>query len=425
MTTALVLTSHSLTAPPLGADLAAAGFQVCGEANCSNLLQEVLKKSTDIVVCFQETPDAAFFASLSALAASAPRPVVVFTMDPDAGKMATAMVSGVHAYVVAGYTSNRLRSVMHVAQARFRQEQVLRQELADLQKRFDERKLVDRAKGILMGARQLREEEAFRALRSAAMASKSRIGELSQTVIDRAHYAEAVNRAGQVRMLSQRIAKFYALACSGAVNAEVKKMFADSVAQAEGNLGILDRSLSKATFGDLYGAVAAAWLDLKAALKPDPAPARLLAVDRLAEHLLDHAETLTWNLEVAAFATALHPINVVGRQRMLIHRLAKEALIGTLRSSQAGQPGKTESGSTWTDLVAGLDYLGRLPLSNAEIAREMTATMLAWQALQRCLPTQADASSRAQIVASSEVLFGHFDRLTDLIERGVHALISE
>ena len=64
-------------------------------------------------------------------------------------------------------------------------------ELADLNRRFAERTLVDRAKGILMGARQLREEEAYRALRTAAMHTKQRIGQVSQDVIDSARYGEA------------------------------------------------------------------------------------------------------------------------------------------------------------------------------------------------------------------------------------------
>ncbi len=423
MTSALLLSSGGLAAPTLAADLAAAGLEVHGETDCSNLLQDLIRKATDIVVCFQETPDAPFFAALAAVAASAPCPVVVFTMDPDAEKMAAATSSGVHAYVVAGYSPNRLRSVVQLAQARFRHEQLLRQELEEVRKRFDERKLVDRAKGILMGARQLREEEAFRALRTAAMASKLRIGQVSKVVIDSAHYAEAVNRAGQLRMLSQRIVKFYALACTGVTSSDTQGMFADSIAHVDSNLAILDRSLSKATFGDLLGAVIDPWRKLQAALKSPPQVSRLHEVDRLAEQLLEHAETLTANLEVAAFATVLHPINVAGRQRMLAQRLAKEVLMGTLPGipEQQADPG---SGTTLAEFVSGLDYLDRLPLSNAEIARELEATHLAWQAFRHGLADRATPTGRTYIAASSEVLLGHFDRLTDLIERGIHALIG-
>jgi len=417
MTSALVLSSDGPAAPPLAEDLQAAGFEVRGETDCSNLLQDVIKKATDVVVCFQEALDAPFLDSLAAVAASAARPVVVFTLDPDAEKMAAATGSGAHAYVVAGYTRNRLRAVVQLAQARFRHEQGLRQELADVRKRFDERKLVDRAKGILMGARQLREEEAFRALRSAAMASKRRIGQVSQVVIDSAHYAEAVNQAGQLRMLSQRIVKFYALGCAGVTDAETRRLLAESIAQVDSNLATLDRNLSKATFGDLLRTVQEPWARLHAALRLPPAVARLRDIDDLAEQVLERAETLTANLEVAAFATALHAINVAGRQRMLTQRLAKEVLIRTLTGAAA-------TGATREEFLRGFDYLDRLPLSSSEIMRELEAARRAWQEFEAGLAQRATPEGRAHIARSSEVLLGHFDRITYLIERGVHALIG-
>lgn len=421
MTSALVLSSEGPAAPPLAADLEAAGFEVRGETDCANLLQDVIKKSSDVVVCFQEALDTPFLDSLAAVAASAARPVVVFTMDPDAEKMAAATGSGAHAYVVAGYTRHRLRSVVQVAQARFGHEQLLRQQLADVRKRFDERKLVDRAKGILMGARQLREEEAFRVLRNAAMASKRRIGQVSQVVIDSSHYAEAVNQAGQLRMLSQRIVKFYALACAGVTESDTQAMLADSIAQVDAIVAVLDRNLSQATFGDLLRSAQRPWAKLHEALRRPPTAARLRDVDDLAEQVLERAETLTANLEVAAFATALHAINVAGRQRMLAQRLAKEVLMSSLPGAPAADP---TSGTTLEEFLRGLAYLAALPLSNVEIERELAATRLAWQDFQLGLAERATPAGRAHIARSSEVLVGHFDRVTDLIERGVHALIG-
>jgi nitrate/nitrite-specific signal transduction histidine kinase len=255
------------------------------------------------------------------------------------------------------------------------------------------------------------------------MASKQRIGQVSQVVIDSAHYAEAVNRAGQLRMLSQRIVKFYALACAGVAGADTRGMFADSIVHVDSNLAILDRSLSKATFGDLLGAVIEPWKKLQAALKKPPAVSRLMEVDDFAEQVLEHAETLTANLEVAAFAPALHAVNVSGRQRMLSQRLAKETLMAALAGATGRQP-NAGGGATLEAFVAGLDYLDRLPLTNAGIQRELAATHGAWQAFRGDLEKRDTPDGQAQIVASSEVLLGHFDRLTDMIERGIHALLG-
>jgi AmiR/NasT family two-component response regulator len=405
--------------------LESAGLDVRGETNCSNILQDTIKKTPDVIVCFQDALDAPFLDGLAAVAASAARPVVVFTLDPDAEKMAAATGSGAHAYVVAGYQRNRLRAIVQLAQARFAHEQRLRQELADVRKRFEERKLVDRAKGILMGARQLREEEAFRALRSAAMASKRRIGQVSQVVIDSAHYAEAVNQAGQLRMLSQRLVKFQALACAGVTDNETQDLLAAAIAQVDANLASLDRNLSKATFGDLLGMVQTPWAKLRASLRLPPTVARLRDIDSLAEQLLERAETLTANLEVAAFATALHAINVAGRQRMLTQRLAKEIFLGTLAGAPRPRAVKNPlDGATSAEFLRGWAYLDSLPLSNTDITRELAAAREAWREFQEGVADRFSPAGRARIARSSETLLHHFDRVTESIERGVHALVG-
>ena len=417
MPSALILTSGGPGAPALAEDLAAVGVQVVSATECPNLVQAVIKAAPDLVMIYESRPDAALFDSIALVTTTAPRPVIVFTPDPDADSIAQATRSGVHAYVVNGYSPARLRSVMHLAQARFQREQAVREELADLNRRFDERKLVDRAKGILMGARQLREEEAYRALRTAAMHSKQRIGQVSQQVIDAALYAEAVNRAGQLRMLSQRVVKLYALMCCITVPPGTARLLTDSAGAVEANLVMLARSLSRPTFGDLLDAVARPWGALRDALRAPAAAARLREVDVLAEEVLQQAEQLTANLEIAAFATALHVINVAGRQRMLSQRLTKEALLGAL----LGEGGATPD--TRAELVAGFDYLAALPLSNAGIAGELAQASSRWDEMQAALRHPGTVAGQAGIAASSEALLVHLDRLTDQLERGMQMLV--
>ena len=118
-----------------------------------------------------------------------------------------------------GHSPARLRSVIHLARARCRTEQ-LRNELVDVSQRFAGRKLVDQARGILMSTRQLRDNEAYRVLRSTAMGAKQRIGQVAQQIITQAHYAEAISRAGQMRMLSQRCMRLYALIVLGGAQAK-------------------------------------------------------------------------------------------------------------------------------------------------------------------------------------------------------------
>ena len=417
MLSAVILTSGGPGAPALADDLAAVGLQVVGMADCTDLVQSVIKNEPDLVIIYDGRPGNALFEGIARVASSAPRPVVLFTPDPDAESIARATEAGVHAYVVNGYSQGRLRSVVHLAQARFRQDQAMRGELADLNRRFAERTLVDRAKGILMGARQLREDEAYRALRTAAMHGKQRIGQVSQTVIDAARYGEAVNRAGQLRMLSQRVVKLYALQCGPARLPEAAGLLADSAGAVEANLAVLARSLSQPTFGDLLDAVARPWAALRDALRSPPAVARLREMDALAEEVLLQAEQLTGNLEVAALATALHVINVAGRQRMLSQRLAKEALLGALLGAPASTAG------TEAELVAGFAYLSALPLSNADIADELARASACWSAFQVVLRQPGTVAGQEQVARLSEELLQRFDRLTDQLERGMQALV--
>ena len=420
MPSAFVMTSGGIGAPPLAEDLAAAGVQVVGSSECTNLVQEVIKNEPDVVFIYESRPGPALFDSIVQVAAAFPRPVVLFTPDPDADSIAQATKAGVHAYIVNGYNPARLRPVMHLAQARFQREQGMQDELAELNRRFAERTLVDRAKGILMGARQLREEEAYRALRTAAMHTKQRIGQVSQEVIDAARYGEAINRAGQLRMLSQRLVKLYALQCCPVRLPETAGLLADSLAAVEANLAMLARSLSRPTFGDLVDAVARPWARLRDALRAPAAAARLPDVDALAEEVLGQAEQLTANLEIAAFATALHVINVSGRQRMLSQRLAKTALIGALVGAGAASAGDDAASA---ELVAGFAYLHALPMSNADITAELARAAACWDAFGAALQQPGTPAGQERIARLSEELLQHFDRLTDHLERAMQALV--
>ncbi len=423
VTSALVSSSDGPDAPPLLRDLSAVGIQPLPMVHCTNMVQTVIKDAPDLVVMFDSAPDSGLFEGTAAIEATAPRPVIVFTTDPDADKIALATRSGVHAYVVNGYGQNRLRSVIHLAQARFRHERTIRAQLADVSQRFAERKLVDRARGILMGARQLREEEAYRALRRAAMDGKQRIGQVARRVIDSARYAEAINRAGQLRMLSQRLAKLYALAYAGIRPEETQALLADSVGQVEGNLASLSRGLSRPTFGDLLDAVETPWQRLRPVLLAAAAVARLQEVDQQAERMLAQAEQLTANLEIGGHAAALHVINVAGRQRMLSQRLAKEALIGGVLGGAVVAVAQAAMAATAAELVDGMAYLDALPLSNADVARELALATAAWDALRGALPGLGARDGQTRIATESETLLDHLDRLTGHLERGVQGLM--
>lgn len=119
------------------------------------------------------------------------RPIVMFTNDQDSGNARAAVAAGVSAYIVAGLQSERIRPILEVAMARFQQEQALRQELADARNEINqlsasaqERRVIDRAKALLMERQKLSENDAYAKLRKAAMDKNLKIVEVAQRMLD-------------------------------------------------------------------------------------------------------------------------------------------------------------------------------------------------------------------------------------------------
>ncbi|MES2976658.1 MAG: ANTAR domain-containing protein [Pseudomonadota bacterium] len=415
MTTALLIQSPDNDAPALAADLAAAGFAVLGPAGCAHLVREALRGSPDVVVCWDPRPDGSLLEAVRVLQAQMPLPVLVFTQDASVELMDRALAAGVHAWVVQGYGPQRLRPLVHLARAREAHERKLQEALAELAGRFEERKLVDKAKGILMRASHVSEDEAFRLLRTASMHANQRVGQVSRQVIDAAQAAEAINRAGQQRMLSQRLVKLYALACSRTDAASAALVLKQSVARVEDNLTVLGKTLSAATFGDLLSAARAGWAPVLRILEDAPRAAQLAALDGHAEAMLAQADALVTALETSGLATTVHVINTSGRQRMLSQRVAKLALLAV-----QGEP----LAATVRAFEDGMATLARAPLSTSEIRDTLAAAQVAWRQLLDAVPRAGEAAGRKQLALASEELLALFDRLTDAYQHSMQVLMG-
>ncbi|MFZ3083952.1 ANTAR domain-containing response regulator [Rhodoferax ferrireducens] len=119
------------------------------------------------------------------------RPIVMFTNDDDTRHVKDAVAAGVSAYIVAGLSPERIRPILDVALARFQHEQALLQTLASTQSERDElsaelkdRKVIDRAKGLLMQRQGLSEEDAFKKMRKTAMDKGLKLADVAQRMLD-------------------------------------------------------------------------------------------------------------------------------------------------------------------------------------------------------------------------------------------------
>ncbi|AKJ29941.1 type IV pili methyl-accepting chemotaxis transducer N-terminal domain-containing protein [Caldimonas brevitalea] len=422
MKSILVVSDDGAAATELTADFGSVGIHVLGAIDRRNVVRQVVRDAPDLLVWWMTEPNGEAAEILATLARTAPLPVVVFTQDPDAEGMARVVDAGAHAYVVNGYGVERLRPLLHLAQARFGREQRLREALDDVTHRFEERKLVDRAKGILMRATQMSEEDAFRLLRTVSMRDNQRVGQVSRQLIDAARYAETVNRAGQLRMLSQRIVKLYALLCTQTEPASAQALLTQSVERVERQLDTLARDLSKATFGDLIDAVQAVWAELRQPLALPAELARLSALDAAAERLLGSAERLTSALEVAGQLQTLHLVNMCGRQRMLSQRLTKQVLLGGLLDGAAGDAARDGAAGTVGEFEQALSYLNGAPLGSPDIRQLLEAADRSWHELRQGSRRAETPTGRRALAAASESLLDVFERLTERYERSLQVL---
>lgn len=153
---------------------------VSASADLPGLVAEL---KPDMIILDTESPDRDTLEHLCVISRHQPRPIVMFTDDGDSMKIRAAIHAGVSAYVVDGLTSERVRPIMEVAIARFNEFQAMRADLEKAEGRLSERKDVERAKGILMKQRGWSEEEAYQALRKAAMDKGVRLGEAARQII--------------------------------------------------------------------------------------------------------------------------------------------------------------------------------------------------------------------------------------------------
>ena len=422
MTSALIHASGPKGIPTLAQDLAAAGIEVLAIVEERNkVVQHVLRHAPDLLICDAPQPAPALFAALQVIAQTAPCPVIVFTSDASFEAIDLALESGVHAYEVNAYGAGRLRGLIHLAQVRFKREQTQRTALVELTTRFEERKAVDRAKGILMRAREVTDDEAFQILRTASMHSNQRLGQVSEQIIHSAHFAQAVNRAGQLRMLSQRLVKLHGLQLSGVAPAQCAQQFQESVQRIDAHLAHLGKSLSQPTYGDLLAQVVQTWARLMPALT---AGAELQVVDDGAEQLLQGAERLTASLESAGVTAPLRVLNMAGRQRMLSQRFAKYAVLQALAlPGDASLAARCATGMSQAQAAfeQALTELNALPLSSAEIDSALQTAGTGWLQMLAAARVKGQEGLTA-LATASEDLLTVFEHLSTYYERSMQVL---
>jgi response regulator NasT len=148
----------------------------------ADLAAQIAQLQPDVIIV--DAQSEAALKEVVAATADARRPIVCFAEDGDKQKIRMAMEAGVSAYVVAGISAERVSAVLEVALARFAVDQRLRNELSETRVKLADRKVIERAKGLLMERHQCTEDEAYRKLRRLAMDKNLRLPDLAQRILD-------------------------------------------------------------------------------------------------------------------------------------------------------------------------------------------------------------------------------------------------
>ena len=160
------------------------GYEVISTLYSGNALSsKVSELSPDVIIIDLESPDRDTLEQMRTISRDNPKPVVMFSDDNKPESIKEAIEAGVSAYVIDGLSDKRVKSLMDVAIARFREYQALKDELTQAKNSLEERKIIDRAKGILMKHKSCDEEEAYQLLRKSAMQSNQRLVEVARNLI--------------------------------------------------------------------------------------------------------------------------------------------------------------------------------------------------------------------------------------------------
>ena len=168
------------------------GFNLVAVLPADAYLQERLTQlQADLIILDAESEARDALEHVVMATRDARRPIVMFTNDNDTSNARAAVAAGVSAYIVAGLSPERIRPILDVAMARFEHEQALRNELADaktelqdLSTELKNRRIIERAKGLLMQRQGLSEQVAYEKLRKTAMDKSLKVVDVAQRMLD-------------------------------------------------------------------------------------------------------------------------------------------------------------------------------------------------------------------------------------------------
>jgi two-component system, response regulator / RNA-binding antiterminator len=180
----VIVDESPIRAAILEEGLREAGYtEVVRISEMQSLLARIYALDPDIIVIDLENPSRDSLEQMFQVSRAVRRPIAMFVDQSDAASIQASVDAGVSAYIVDGLKKERIKPILDLCVSRFNAFARLQDELDRTKNALEERKVIDRAKGILMKLKGLTEEEAYVLMRSTAMREKKKIGEIAQSIL--------------------------------------------------------------------------------------------------------------------------------------------------------------------------------------------------------------------------------------------------
>jgi response regulator NasT len=180
----VIVDESAIRAAILEEGLREAGYtQVVRIGETRNLLARIYALDPEVILIDLENPSRDILEQMFQMSRAVKRPVAMFVDQSDADSIRSAVDAGVSAYIVDGLKKERIKSILDLCISRFYAFSRLQSELEHARNALDERKVIDRAKGILMKAKNLSEENAYVLMRRTAMNENKKVIDIAQSII--------------------------------------------------------------------------------------------------------------------------------------------------------------------------------------------------------------------------------------------------
>ena len=180
----VIVDENPIRAAILEDGLREAGFtQVVRIEQTTNLLARIHNADPDVILIDLENPNRDVLEQMFQVSRVVKRPIAMFVDSSDTASIQASVDAGVASYIVDGLKKERIKSILDLTISRFNAFAKLQAELDRAKTALEDRKIIDRAKGILMKAKNLSEEQAYALMRKTAMNENKKISDIAQSVV--------------------------------------------------------------------------------------------------------------------------------------------------------------------------------------------------------------------------------------------------